>query len=131
MNSAKDRDQHSASVPVTDVLLTVSNEVRMLSDAAGDLQNLVGNLVVAGAFGGSHSIYELQSLDRLCQSLGAVADFLHGLSGHASPEWKVDVTRAAGAVKLAEVSERLTGKRSECSDATGEFEEFDNWPLTG
>lgn len=130
----KDLDEANgqrSDVPVTEVLLTVSNEVRMLSDAAGDLQDLIGNLVVAGAFGGSQSIYELQSLDRLCQNLGAVADFLQGLSGSASSDWKVDVANAAEAVKLADVSERLTGRKADQSEETGEFEDFDNWPMTG
>ncbi len=123
--------QRQTNLPVPDVLLTVSNEVRMMADSAGDLQSLIGNLVVAGAFSGSQSIYELQSLDRLCQNLGAVADFLRGLSGNASPEWKVDVRRAAEAVKLADVSERLTGRNAASGDTTGEFEEFESWPVTG
>lgn len=116
---------------VPDVLRTVSDEVRMLSDAAGDLQNLIGNLVVAGAFCGSQSIYELQNLDRLCQNLEAVADFLKSLATNIPPDWKVDVTAASEVVKLADVCERLTGRKTRASDATGEFDDFGNWPMTG
>jgi hypothetical protein len=130
-SNIEDKNQSRSNLPVSDVLLTVSNEVRMLSDSAGDLQNLIGNLLVAGAFGGSQSIYELQSLDRLCQNLGAVADFLRGLAGSASSDWKVDVTRACEVVKLADLSERLTGSESEVHDSAGEFEDFDGWPMTG
>jgi hypothetical protein len=129
-NHGEDRTM-PATVPVRDVILTVSHEVRMLSDTAGDLQNLIGNLIVAGSFGGSHSIYELQSLDKLWQNLGAVADFLHGLSKSASPEWKVDVTQAVKEVRLADVSERLAGRYPGMQDETGEFEQFENWPMTG
>jgi hypothetical protein len=119
-------------VAVPEVLRTVSDEVRMLSDSAGDLQNLISNLVVAGAFGGSHSIYELQNLDKICQSLEAVADFLSGLAKGASADWKLDVVAASGTVKLADVCERLTGKtRPEDVRATGEFDDFGNWPMTG
>jgi hypothetical protein len=36
-------------VPVPEVLTTLSHEVRVLSDSINDLQDLIGNLVVAGA----------------------------------------------------------------------------------
>ena len=48
-------------VPVPEVLTTLSHEVRVLSDSINDLQDLIGNLVVAGAFGGSQSLYELKA----------------------------------------------------------------------
>lgn len=121
-------------VPVPEILTTVSDEVRMLSDTASDLQDLISNLVVAGAFGGSQSLYELQSLDRLCQNLGAVADFLAGISKSASLDWKVDIADAAQAVKLADLSDRLTGRQTASdpsNEETGEFDDFGNWPMTG
>lgn len=127
----KDKGERGAHVAVPDILRTVSDEVRMLSDAAGDLQNLIGNLVVAGAFDGSQSIYGLQNLDRLCQNLGAVADFLRGLAKDASPDWKVDVAAASEVVKLADLCGRLTGQKTQVDDVTGEFEDFGNWPMTG
>ena len=119
-------------VAVPEVLTTLSHEVRVLSDSVNDLQDLIGNLVVAGAFGGSQSLYELQSLDRLSQSLDAVSNYLVGISKLAKPEWKIDVSEALRSVKLADVSERLSGIKSETSDAqqcgAGDFEDF---ALTG
>ena len=117
--------------PLKDVLMSVSHEVRMLSDMASDLQTLVGNLVVAGSFGGSQSIYELQNLDRICQHLGAVADFVHGLAKHSSVDWKVDLVRASATIKLTEVSDRLTGRRTDMPIGEGDFDDFESWPLTG
>lgn len=136
MNDSNQEGQGSprAGVAVPEVLAIVSAEVRMLSDTAGDLQDLIGNLVVAGAFGGSQSLYQLQSLDRLCQSLNAVADFLDGVASGSSVEWKVDVSDAARAVKLADVCDRLTGRTAgdeSSGDLTGEFDDFENWPMTG
>ncbi len=126
------KNRRDERVAVPEILRTVSDEVRMLSDSAGDLQNLISNLVVAGAFGGSHSIYELQNLDKLCQSLEAVADFLSGLAKGASADGKLDVVAASGTVKLADVCERLIGQTcSEDVAATGEFDDFGNWPMTG
>ena len=119
-------------VPVPEVLTTLSHEVRVLSDSVNDLQDLIGNLVVAGAFGGSQSLYELQCLDRLSQSLDAVSNYLVGISKLTKPEWKIDVSEALRSVKLADVSERLSGIKSETSDAeqsgAGDFEDF---ALTG
>ncbi|HML27978.1 MAG TPA: hypothetical protein PKE16_03905 [Hyphomicrobium sp.] len=130
MNNNNGGKHQGGAVPVANVLLTVSNEIRMLSDSAADLQNLIGNLVVAGAFGGSQSIYELQSLDRICQNLGAVADFLQGLSEDAPIDWKIDAADAARGIKLADVAQRLAGSAPEDQE-TGEFEDFGNWPMTG
>ncbi|WP_414464129.1 hypothetical protein RLW55_07045 [Hyphomicrobium sp. B1] len=129
MNNHNGGLQQSVNVPVPDVLRTTSDEVRMLAGSAADLQNLIGNLVVAGAFGGSQSIYELQNLDRLCQNLDAIADFLDGLSESALPAWKIDVASAAKTIKLADVAQRLTGQTADSQNATGDFDDFDSWPM--
>ncbi|WP_409561304.1 hypothetical protein [Hyphomicrobium sp. MC8b] len=129
MNNHNGGLQQSVNVPVPDVLRTTSDEVRMLAGSAADLQNLIGNLIVAGAFGGSQSIYELQNLDRLCQNLDAIADFLDGLSESALPAWKIDVASAAKTIKLADVAQRLTGQTADSQNATGDFDDFDSWPM--
>ncbi|MBN9353892.1 MAG: hypothetical protein J0H04_07875 [Hyphomicrobium denitrificans] len=116
-----------ALVPVPEVLMTVSDEIRMLSDGVNDLQELIGNLVVAGAFGGSHSLYELQSLDRISQSLEAISDYLGGASKISSPDWKIDVAEASRCVRIAEMSDRLNGiKRDDAShNGAGDFDDFE------
>jgi hypothetical protein len=117
-------------VPVAEVLTTLSHEVRVLSDSVNHLQDLIGNLIVAGAFGGSQSLYELQCLDRLSQSLDAISSYLGGISKLARPEWKIDVSEALSSVKLAEVSERLSGIKSETSELSGAGD-FEDFALTG
>lgn len=114
-------------VPVPEVLTMVSDEIRMLSDGVNDLQELIGNLVVAGAFGGSHSLYELQSLDRISQSLEAISDYLGGASKISSPDWKIDVAEASRCVRIAEMSDRLNGiKRDDAShNGAGDFDDFE------
>jgi hypothetical protein len=117
-------------VPVAEVLTTLSHEVRVLSDSINHLQDLIGNLIVAGAFGGSQSLYELQCLDRLSQCLDAISSYLGGISNLARPEWKIDVSEALSSVKLAEVSERLSGIKSETSELSGAGD-FEDFALTG
>ena len=134
MSDGKDKANGSAVVlaPVPEVITTVSHEVRLLSDGVNDLQELIGNLVVAGAFGGSHSLYELQSLDRIAQGLEAVADYLNGVSKLASPEWKIDVAEASRSVKLAELSDRLNGNKSDGTEPSqAGAVDFDDFALTG
>lgn len=114
-------------LPVPEVLMTVSNEIRLLSDGVNDLQELIGNLVVAGAFGGSHSLYELQSLDRISQSLEAISDYLGGASKLSSSDWKIDIAEASRCVKIAEISDRLNGigREPASQNGAGDFDDFE------
>jgi hypothetical protein len=127
-NNSKEADIITVAIP--EVLTTICNELRLLSDGVNDLQELVSNLVVAGAFGASRSIYELQSMDRISQSLDAIADYLNGVSKLASPEWKIDAAEAARCVKLAELGDRLTGVKRE-DTSPNNAGDFDDFALTG
>jgi len=122
----KNKKTEAMMIPMPEVLETLSGEVRLLAGEMNDLQELVSNLVVAGAFGGSNSIYKLQSIDRIWQSLEAISDYLSGVSNLSSASWKIDVAAASQSVKLAEVAERLRGiKRSQdAHNEAGDFEDF-------
>lgn len=117
------------SEPLADLLDRAVGEMRDLTNVVNDLEALIGNLVIAGAFGSSNSIYDLQKLDRLRQNIGGIADFLEGIGQAATPEWIVDTAKASERVKLADLSERLSGgiagsASTDCDDA-GLFELFD------
>lgn len=130
--SGSDKNKNDGSgtlVAMPEVLATLSNEIRLLSDGVNDLQELIGNLIVAGAFGGSHSLYELQSLDRISQNLDAISDYLGGAAKISSPDWKIDVAEASRAVKIAEIGDRLNGIRPDDS-AQHEAGDFDDFELT-
>jgi hypothetical protein len=126
----KQNDAMVTLVPIPEVFTKISHEIRMLSDGVNDLQELISNLVVAGAFGGSHSLYELQSLDRISQSLDAISDYLGGASKLSSQDWKIDVAEASRCVKLAEISDRLNGVKREETTQSGSGD-FDDFALTG
>lgn len=131
--SSDEKKQNDATVtlvPIPEVFTKISHEIRMLSDGINDLQELISNLVVAGAFGGSHSLYELQSLDRISQSLDAISDYLGGASKLSSQDWKIDVAEASRCVKLAEISDRLNGVKREETTQSGSGD-FDDFALTG
>jgi hypothetical protein len=118
-----------ALVAIPELLTRLSHEVRMLSDSVVDVQDLIGNLDVAGAFGGSHSLYELQCLDRISQSLEAVSACLGGASKLSSADWKINVAEASRGIKLAELCARLHGVESDTSQSgAGDFDDF---ALTG
>ncbi|HVZ04416.1 hypothetical protein [Hyphomicrobium sp.] len=124
------KNSETAIVPVPKVLEAVGHEVRVLADGVNDLQELVSNLVVAGAFSGSNSLYGLQSLDRISQGLDAISDYLGSLSKLSSPNWKIDVAEASKDVKLTEICDRLNGiaNEHEPHEGAGDFEDF---ALTG
>jgi len=120
------------SVSLPEVMSTLGHELRMLSDGVTELQDLIGDMVASGELGGAASIYELQCLDRLAQSLGAVAEFVDGIGRQSSADWHVDRAEASRDVKLAELSKRLNGAAASDDDSeTGVFEGFDDWAKTG
>lgn len=113
-------------VPSAEVLMGIGHELRTLAGGVDDIEELVSNLVVAGSFRGSASLYQLQSLDKLRQSLEGIADFLDVLS-NVLPNSRFDPSPAAGVVKLADLSRRLSlaADPGFCDeDEVGEFEAF-------
>lgn len=96
-----------ASVPA--LLDRAVIEMRGLTSVVNELEALIGNLVIAGSFGSSNSIYDLQKLDSLRQNIGGIADFLDGVGRGAAPEWTIDANSACELVTLAELSDRLRG----------------------
>lgn len=120
--------------PVADLLDRAVGEMRDMTNVVNDLEALIGNLVIAGAFGSSNSIYDLQKLDRLRQNIGGIADFLKGISQAAARAWTVDTVKASEGVKLADLSDRLSGglagSASTDGDDAGLFELFDEDELS-
>ena len=131
--NARDQSASNASlVALPEVLSTLSQEVRVLSDSVNELQNIIGDLVDAGALGSSRSLYELQCVDALCQNLDAIADYLKGTSEGASADWQVDVGQAARSIKLEQVRERFCGLRQESGETQpSNAGDFDDFALTG
>jgi len=123
-----------SATSVPELLDRAVSEMRDLTSVVNELEVLVGNLVLAGSFASTSSIYDLQKLDGLRQSIGGIADFLDGIRRNAEPEWTVDAKMAAEDVKLAELAKRLRkGTRAETQeldDEAGEFEMFDDCELS-
>lgn len=99
------------------VLSGVGSELRSLAIIIEELEELIANLVVAGAFAGSPSVYKLQALDKVCQTLEGLADFIDALKDLV-PECQIDVELAGRLIKISDLSRRLSG---ECSEDAGEI----------
>lgn len=110
--------------PISQLLTRASAELRDMASVTDDLEALVGNLVLAGSFGTSNSIYDLQKLDLLRQSIAGIADFLDGICRSSHPGWTVDSNSAAETVKLAGLSERLRGAAAQEDYVADSFELF-------
>jgi len=117
----------TALVPLADVLETISAELRELATSVDGLEALVGNLVVAGGFGGSQSVYEFQTLDRLRQSISGIADFLDA-ARIVPGDCRVDAVKASQSVTLTALSRRLAMQKDDegSVDACGSLELFDD-----
>lgn len=132
-----DADENSGLVaseemrmPVAQAMTLAAHELRMLSDNACELQDAIGDVLAVTAADHAAPLYQLQSLDRLCQSIAAVADFVEGLGRQANPHWWVDAQRATADVKLSDLANRLGG-RPECEGETGIFDGFDDFAAVG
>lgn len=134
MNKTETIDVRSSTASVPDLLDRAVSEMRDLTSVVNELEVLVGNLVLAGSFDSTSSIYDLQKLDGLRQSIGGIADFLDGIRRNSEPVWTVDASIATEDVKLAELSERLRkGKRGDTQEIdtlTGDFEMFGDCELS-
>lgn len=103
-------------VPAADLLLGTGTELRALAANVDEMESLVGNLIVAGAFGGSQSVYQLQYLDRLRQSLVGIADFLDAIS-KSLPDHQIDAVEASASLTLSDLSRRLARICGETANA--------------
>jgi hypothetical protein len=134
MNKTETKDVHPSTASVPDLLDRAVSEMRDLTSVVNELEVLVGNLVLAGSFDSTSSIYDLQKLDGLRQSIGGIADFLDGIRRNSETVWTVDASIATEDVKLAELSERLRkGRRGgvqEIDTLAGDFEMFGDCELS-
>lgn len=96
-----------AAVPLSDVLDRVGSELRQLASAVEGLEALVGKLVISDTVSKLQSVYELQALDELRQTLDGLADFLDHVTFDAI-DCRIDAIAASRVVKLASLSKRLS-----------------------
>ena len=117
------------TVPIAGTLDRTSNELRKLASVTDSVQHLVGQLLLEQRASEVESLIELQRLDHLCQSIGAIADFLEALAAKTPSHWSLDVKSACQSVKLSELATRLASAADAgCAAhaaAGGDFELFD------
>ena len=103
----KESAAEAAAVPLADVLDRVCGELRHLASAVEGLEALVGKLVISDSVSKLQSVYELQALDELRQTLDGLADFLDHVT-FDSINCCIDAVAASRVVKLASLSKRLS-----------------------
>jgi hypothetical protein len=95
------------TAPVAATLDRTSHELRKLASVTDSVQHIVSQLFLDHKANDLASLIELQRLDLLSQSIGAIADFLQALAADTPPHWSLDVKSAARCVKLSELAQRL------------------------
>ena len=90
-------------------LVNAKCEIDKMEGLTESLQHAVGELLqVEGAPSGARQ--ELQKLDLLHQSLGALASYLSSLSQQTPGEWQIASHMAIADIKLRDMAERLSGE---------------------
>ncbi len=94
--------------PVGDVLARVAHELRHLSERLGQVESLVGPLILEVARRDGDLLRRIQDLDGVRQKVGSLADFLAALAAVAPEACFIDASAAARFVTLADLAARLT-----------------------
>jgi hypothetical protein len=95
------------TVPVAGTLDRTSGELRRLASVADSVQHVVSQMLHDHRSNELTSLIELQRLDFLTQSIGAIADFLEALAANTPQHWSLDVKSASQSVKMSELALRL------------------------
>ncbi|MEM9170310.1 MAG: hypothetical protein AAGC56_11725 [Pseudomonadota bacterium] len=111
------------AVRVTTLFERLSAELEQAAQTAGDTQRDVGD--VLSSCGTCTAPARLQELDRLTQTLGALADFLAALAAREAARGDVSIAEAARSVPLRALADRLRGERGdETADIAGDCSFF-------
>lgn len=120
-------DAGSLQASMTDVLGRVGHELLQLSGSLGQLEALIGPLILQAARRDAHLVRQIQDLDHVRQKMQALAEFVAALA-HVAPEsCLVDTAAAARLVNLADLAVRLTfsdGDRAAHEGELGDCELF-------
>ena len=100
----------AAKLPLAHALRQMGGELRQLSDMVQRMETAVDGMIErhAGALD-TESIRNLQLLDILGQSLGALASFAENAASLARPAWTIDGRAATAGLTLASLAHRLVG----------------------
>lgn len=109
---------------LADLLANAEGQLRAMTETARDVEMSVAQLADASPAAAVAAQTGLQQLDRLVQSVEAMADFVGALSSKCGPLGAVDAAPALAAVKLGAVRDRLAGREPEPA-ATADEEEIE------
>jgi len=89
------------------ILNQIGTELRHLVEAMEPVEDAVSRLASSATVHDRVAIEELQSLDRLCQTMAGLASFLGALALTVPRSWQVDTRTASQNVKLTALARRL------------------------
>ncbi len=102
-----------ATVAADQVLSSVSNELRVLTDMTEQLQFDISELLKENSNIRSLRVYQLQNLDHITQVLASLASFMEAIAVGVPGDWSVDAANAARKIPLADLSSRLSHNADE------------------
>lgn len=96
-------------LPVTQVLGSITDELRNLADSVAAMEQLVSTLMAEGILKQSLASFELQELDHIRQRIDGVATITNNLS-ETLPHFPVACETVTRLVMLSDLSARMLGK---------------------
>lgn len=105
----------SSHESAAEIARRVASELQQLSTVTARIECAVSGLILnsPGSTAGLHR--DLQSLDSLGQMLDALAQFLNDMATQIPPNWQFDPTKAASAIKLKDLAQRLVNQKNEAA----------------
>lgn len=99
---------------LAEILARGARELSESAQRIAQLEAAIGDALAMSTGDGSVSLYDLQAIDTIRQSIEGLSLYFGELGHHVDEDWRVDVSTACSVVSLAALADRLVG-RSECS----------------
>jgi hypothetical protein len=118
------------TVPMSEVLARIADELRVLAWTSDNLQDAISPVVLANGGANKSSIATLQSLDLISQSIAGIAQVVDALTRADASQGMVDPMAACRGLTLSALADRIAGQegRSATSavadDQCDYFEDF-------
>ncbi len=105
------QDNAAATVPMSEVLARIANELRVLAWTSDKLQDAISPVFLANGSADSSSIATLQSLDLMSQSISGIAQVVDALTRVDACQCAVDPAESCRGLTLSALAERIAGTR--------------------
>lgn len=124
------RESDVPTVPMSEVLARIADELRVLAWTSDNLQDAISPVVLANGGADKSSLSTLQSLDLISQSIAGIAQVVDALTRADASRGMVDPMAACRGLTLSALADRIAGQEGRSAfsavadDQCDYFEDF-------